>query len=486
MKDRLPIIGGSLAFLIGHLVLVSYDLYWLALLPLICFVVLGSFFKPEWVLFIIVISTPLSLNLEKLTLGMGISLPTEPLIFGLMLLFLYKVILEGFPDPRILRHPMSILLAAYLLWTFITTLTSTLFLVSLKHFVAQFWFVTTFYFLPLYFFRERNWMFRFPWAYILPLVVVVVYTLVRHSLTGFQEDPAHFVMTPFYKDHTSYGAALALVTPVILERLFSKKVTTLQRIGLIALTLLFSVAIVFSYTRATWVSLVGGLFIYTMMLLKVRFKYILLGILIGLGTFFYYQDQIMMRLQLNRQESSNSLQEHLHSISNVATDASNLERLNRWKSAWKMFKDRPVFGFGPGTYQFKYAPYQNPADKTVISTNFGIRGTAHSEYLGPLSESGALGFLIRSGIVIYLFFMGFRLFRQLPKGRLRGLTIALFIGLTTYFTHGVLNNFLTRDKAAVPVWGFIAIMVAVDLYHKEAERKKAIEEGGASSRLKSE
>jgi hypothetical protein len=33
--------------------------------------------------------------------------------------------------------------------------------------------------------------------------------------------------------------------------------------------------------------------------------------------------------------------------------------------------------------------------------------------------------------------------------------------------HAFLNNFLDTDKAAVPFWGFIAGIVAIDLYHKE-------------------
>jgi hypothetical protein len=44
------------------------------------------------------------------------------------------------------------------------------------------------------------------------------------------------------------------------------------------------------------------------------------------------------------------------------------------------------------------------------------------------------------------------------------------LGLITYFSHGVLNNFLDTDKLSVPVWGFIAILVALDVYHlKPAE-----------------
>ena len=95
-------------------------------------------------------------------------------------------------------------------------------------------------------------------------------------------------------------------------------------------------------------------------------------------------------MEQNRQNSSATLAEHVKSISNITTDDSNLERLNRWNAALRMFREKPVFGWGPGTYMFKYAPYQRSTDKTAISTDFGDLGNAHSEYIGPLAESGYL------------------------------------------------------------------------------------------------
>ena len=88
-------------------------------------------------------------------------------------------------------------------------------------------------------------------------------------------------------------------------------------------------------------------------------------------------------------------------MSNISTDASNLERLNRWSCALQMFQEKPFLGFGPGTYQFLYAPYQKSSMKTVISTNFGEKGNAHSEYLGPLSEQGFLGAIFVFVLVLF-------------------------------------------------------------------------------------
>ena len=60
----------------------------------------------------------------------------------------------------------------------------------------------------------------------------------------------------------------------------------------------------------------------------------------------------IIREDLNK-DSSDNLLKHITSISNISTDASNMERINRWKCALKMFVEKPVFGWGPGTYQFQ-------------------------------------------------------------------------------------------------------------------------------------
>jgi O-antigen ligase len=69
-----------------------------------------------------------------------------------------------------------------------------------------------------------------------------------------------------------------------------------------------------------------------------------------------------------------------------------------------MFKERPVFGFGPATYAFEYARFQEPENLTIISTNFGDMGNAHSEYLSALSETGFVGFVLFVLFVVGVFY----------------------------------------------------------------------------------
>ncbi|MCC5924686.1 MAG: O-antigen ligase family protein, partial [Crocinitomicaceae bacterium] len=131
--------------------------------------------------------------------------------------------------------------------------------------------------------------------------------------------------------------------------------------------------------------------------------------------------------------------------------------------AWHMFLDRPFFGFGPATYAFEYAAYQDPQKLTIISTNFGDGGNAHSEYLGPLAETGVIGLITVLVFVGLLFYTGIRLYIQYPA-HLDGMKIiilCLVLAMATYFFHGILNNYLDTDKAAVPVYGTCAMFIAL-------------------------
>ena len=46
------------------------------------------------------------------------------------------------------------------------------------------------------------------------------------------------------------------------------------------------------------------------------------------------------------------------------------------------------------------------------------------------------------------------------------------MGLTTYFVHGFLNNFLDQDKVAAPFWGFTAILVVLDVYYLPTSKQE--------------
>jgi O-antigen ligase len=453
-------------FVVTATVATGFEFYYLWALPAAVLVIGLALFKIDWLLLAIVFFTPLSQNLEKLEFGLGVYLPTEPLMFGVMVVFFIKVFYDWKFDQQVLKHPLSIAIVLNLVWLLICVFPSELPVVSLKYFISRLWFVIPFYFLATHLFKNHKQIDRFLWLYIIPFCGVIIWTLVQHALRGFEEKPAHWVMQPFYKDHTSYGALLAFYIPIIVIYLFIKDVRATAKFQFGLVLLLFLVAVVFSYTRAAWVSLLGAFGIFVVMRLRIHIKYLLVLAAFALFVFINVQDQIMQKLEKNRQDSSSDLSEHVESISNVATDASNVERLNRWNAAFEMWQERPVFGHGPGTYSFLYAPYQHSSLLTIISTNFGDGGNAHSEYIGPLAESGVLGLVTFLVVIFFFYYTAVPLYYKLKEQKLQLILMGVILAQTTYLIHGFLNNFLDTDKASVPFWGAMAVVVALDLYEK--------------------
>lgn len=319
-------------------------------------------------------------------------------------------------------------------------------------------------------FKQAKHIKTFVWLLVIGMVVAISYTLVVHASYGFGEKEGHWVMWPFFKDHTIYGAAVAFVTPLIFGLYFMKKHNPLLQLTLICLAGIVLIGLYFSYTRAAWLSVVAALCVLAAIKLKIKFSYIAVGTLIVASFLYFSWDAIQMDLERNKSEhTTEEFGERLQSAANVTTDASNLERLNRWSCAIDMFTERPVFGFGPGTYAFEYARFQDPENLTIISTNFGDLGNAHSEYLGPLSEMGLVGMLSMILIVIAIFYKSITLYLKWPAEdkEMRTLLLAMILALVTYFVHGVLNNFLDTDKAAIPIWGFCAAFIALEWKLKE-------------------
>ncbi len=451
---------------VNFYLVVNKDFYWFFLLPVVLIVVYYYLIALDKILLLITFFTPLAVNIRDLDMGLGVSLPTEPLMFGVLLLFIANLLVDHKKyDVRVASHPVSYVIYLGLFWMLITTLTSSMPVVSVKYFVSRLWFVVPFYFVAVLMFKDKLYIKRFYWLYIISFIGVIFYTISVHAKYNFDEETGHWVMSPFYNDHTAYGAALAMYFPVIVGFIFYPGAKKWMRFVASVVLLIFVIAIILSYSRAAWLSIGAAFGVFLLILLKIKFKWIFLTAAVLITLFFTFQNQIFDKLEKNKTESSRNFIEHLESMSNISSDASNLERINRWQSALRLFEEKPVFGWGPGTYQFVYAPYQRSKEKTIISTNLGDKGNAHSEYLGPLAEEGLPGSLIVILLVGVVIYTGIKVYIKTKDREIKFLSLMSLLGLVTYFAHGFLNNFLDTDKLSVPFWGFIAILVALDVYH---------------------
>ena len=458
----------SLLYIAVNTFLIANEFYWLSILPIILLFGLTFIYALDKIYILVALITPMAIDITNFGMSIGLSIPSEPILALLLLVFILKLFHDKQFDRAIFIHPISKAIYFYFAWMLVTVFTSSDILVSAKWFLARLWLIVPIYFFGIMVFKEFASISKFVWAYSLGLLPVIFYTIFVHASNGFSDHAAHWAMSPFFNDHTSYGAILAMFIPAILGFALMKETYSQNtRIFTFIVLGILIIAIYFSISRAAWASLVAALGIFIMIKFKIKLSFVLTIALALFFVVFSFQDQILMKLEKNKQDSSDDFVEHVQSMSNIATDASNLERINRWNSALTLFKNRPVFGWGPGCYQFVYAPFQSVEDKTVISTNVGNKGTAHSEYLLILSEEGFLGLISLLYIVILIITTSLRVIKKTENPHSRTMVILLFLGIITYVAHAFFNNFLDTDKAAVPFWGFVAAIVAIDLYHQK-------------------
>jgi len=310
--------------------------------------------------------------------------------------------------------------------------------------------------------------------YALPFLGILLYAWYHHAQYDFSVDTSVLVARPFYFDHALLSTAILLLLGIeVLQITQRGKGRWFAFIMVTALVL----GVYLSFSRAAWLSAFIAITAILVLILAKRFPRVIAGIFLsGLLVFFLSFNAILSGITNNQVESKKgNWWQQIVSITNVSTDVSNLERLNRYKCALRMTADRPWTGFGAGTFQVAYLPYQLPDEMTRISVTHpgphppGRGGGAHSEYLQAFSELGVLGGCLFLLLVCWSIWTAIRIYWRAPDPYERHLALALLFGLLTFFIHGWFNNFLHQEKIAVLVWSSIGLLGQLD---REIESKR--------------
>jgi putative inorganic carbon (hco3(-)) transporter len=474
----------SVVFTIISMFIVRSGTPLLWLVPAGLLLIVFAFISIEKFLLLTVFLVPVSIQLRFVfpDTSADIFLPTELMLAGILILMIFKVFISKEIKREILLNPISLISFCILGWYLITSLTSTLPGVSVKSFITRLWFFAGFYLLAAELFGKTERIRCYFYGYIAGMFPVVIYYLIRMWRAGiFNQKAAYKAIRPFFNDHTAFGAALAFCIPVIIYFLFKRKPSGIIKTVVFFFLILFSAAFLFSYSRAAWLSLFSAALVVSILLFRISWKIVLPATVCLIVIIFLSWSGLVIHLNENKQESSSDIPRHLQSIANIRSDVSNMERINRWKSAMRMFREKPYLGWGPATYQFKYAPFQIASDKTIISTNYGEGGNAHSEYLGSLVDSGIPGLIL---YVLLLFFSvrkGIIIWKTHWDKQIRNMALAFVAGLITYAVHGALNNFLDTDKISALFWGMIAAIVAIDIRMKQEDKSRSLSEVGGDN-----
>ncbi|MCD4729854.1 MAG: hypothetical protein K8R74_04585 [Bacteroidales bacterium] len=240
----------SVLFIAFNSYLIVQDQLWGALLPVVLIIGILYFISLDKIILLITFLTPIAINIQNLDIGLGISIPTEPLMIGVLIFFFIKILHEAKYDYRILKQPLTIAILINLIWLLFTSITSEMPIVSFKFLFSRLWFVIPFYFFAILMFKKYNNIKLFIWLYVIPFSGIIFYTIYHHALRGFDQESGHWVIRPFYNDHTAYGAVLALYIPILFGFSINKKYSQSTRIVSFVFFAIFVVALILSFSRA--------------------------------------------------------------------------------------------------------------------------------------------------------------------------------------------------------------------------------------------
>ena len=464
-------LGVGALFILLNCFALSRDFLYVPFLSAVAVGVYLLIFRIDLLIYFMAFFTPFSIEFDNLKYNIGLSVPAEVIMILLTLLFFIRLFYDVRLERKIVFHPISIVIYFYLFWMLITSITSEMPLVSFKFLASKIWFITACYFCIIQLIKnDFKKIITFINCYAFSLCVVIIITTIKFALSGFSAHGMHWVMNPFYNDHTAYGAAIAFFIPLAMALFATDGNTFWKKIYYLSILAILMMGLYFSYCRAAWLSIIFAFSILAVIKMRIKLSWLIVGLVLFLSTLYYFSDDILYAMGKNTQDSSGNFTEQLQSISNIKTDASNVERLNRWVAAFGMIEDRPVVGWGPGTYQFVYAGYQKGKYKTIITTNFGDGGNAHSEYIGPCAEMGFPGSMMVIILMITVIYTGIRAYIRTSDKTLKMFSIFSVIALITYYVHGIMNNFLDTDKLSLPFWSAIAVIVVVDLLGKVEQK----------------
>lgn len=443
---------------------------------LILWIILGAIFtgfsltffvsKLKRILLFVFFFTPFSQDI-LITGGFKISVPTEITIVLLAFLFLIKWSAGFSIRTTILKHPISILLVLDLIWSFVSLIFSEHQNIAFKRILLKMLFILVFYFISTQVLVKTSDQKKLFWFYGIGMIIPILHTFYKHYLLDFLQATSVYVCQPFYNDHTIYAACLAFILPFFILQVFISSQNRFRVLSIV-LSILFLIAFILSYSRAAWISFGVALMFYTITLFKVRFWQLILGVSIIAGYMIVNFNPIYDQLRQNEIKYDDDVSTHITTVTNLQNDASNLERINRWVCAYRMFLDRPFVGHGSGTYQFVYDQYQTSEFMTRISSHKGNKGNAHSEYMTYLSENGIIGFILFTTLVLYSIYLGIQLLYKTKEPQDKILIYSVLLGLITFYTHGLFNTFSDYDKMALLYLGSLAILVRMDLRYGKA------------------
>jgi len=144
------------------------------------------------------------------------------------------------------------------------------------------------------------------------------------------------------------------------------------------------------------------------------------------------------------------------------------ERLYFWDAGWRMVKDAPLLGLGPGGVKLHYPEYRDPAARRPGT------GHLHNNVVQIAAERGAFGLAAWLSIWIAFFVQAVRIYARLPAARAddRALVAGSLAAVAGFLVAGLFEYNFGDSEVIGLTWVVMAFPFVVDPAHAVAPHQE--------------
>lgn len=459
--------------LICVIVGLTIDFLPLAVAPIGLVLVLPVLKDYRWIYYSFWMLLPFSVELYFGSVGTD--MPTEPIMLILtglgLVLFIANLTKIDFKP---IFHPISFVLLLQIVWLFFSSIYSSNQVISIKFFLAKVWYIVPFFFMSFHFLKSVVDIKKVMTILSICLSVAICIVLVRHAIDGFTFKGSHHVVRPIFRNHVNYAAIIVTVLPFTWFLFKTTENKNLKRL-FIAIIVIMVVGTYFSYTRAAQgciVIMIGAYFIIKWRLTKIVLLSASLMICMLLSYLVVNNKYLEFAPNFEKAVAHTKFDNLLDATLKME-DISTVERVYRWIAGTFMVAEKPVTGFGPGSFYSEYKKYVVRSFETYVSDNPEKSGM-HNYYLMTLVEQGIPGFVLLLVFVFLCILYGEKLYHACHDPTEQLIIMACILSIIVVSTLHMMNDLLEVDKIGPIFYLSASILVIFGLKKKSELKKRSI------------
>lgn len=338
---------------------------------------------------------------------------------------------------RFVFHPLDTWLGAFLLTFVIGSLVSENLAMSAR-WTSYFLILVGGYLLTRLAVGDARQLLRITWFLILCGTGTAIVSLFRPTVG---ERVGSLVLT----NPNSLGNYLAMILPLPLALLFHGGLALPRKAVLILAVVFIAASLILTLSRSSWVGCGVGLL--ALGLLRPRFQYFALAAA-GLVIVFLIPP-VQRRILEDRDDPGVSY------------------RRTKVEIAYRMFKEAPILGHGPGAFQ----ALSPELDEWAATAHSAIENL----YMRILAEGGVLQAAVFLGLIVYSSVLGWSAIKSLPPGPLQAVILGSLSSFWAALGIGIGEDIFLFPKSNWLIGFFLAVLVKAGEYRESGgDRESAV------------